>query len=440
MGSKTLTIAQVSATEYGGGAESIARQLHECYRRRGHDATLLVGRGAATGDGVIAFGEGRHAGLDHLLAGPLRILDRQRGLESYHYPRSRTVLSQLARPVDIVHLHNLHGGYFDLRMLPTLSRTQPVVMTLHDAWLLSGHCAHSFDCERWRTGCGACPDLTIYPAVLRDATAVNWQRKREIFAHSKLYVATPSQWLADRVRDSMMAPALADLRVIPNGVDLDTFSPGDRTVARAAVGLADDESVLLAIGSAALDNPFKDFATVRAAAARAAGLAGRELTLVVVGATAGEERHNGLRLRTVPFVQDTTTMAQWYRAADLYVHAARADTFPTAVLEALACGTPVVATAVGGIPEQVRAVPHDHATGALTPAGNAAGMAAAIAALVGDRALRARLGARAARTARERFGAERQCSDYLDWYRSIGSAGGDSVGSADEEFFGSADG
>ena len=53
---------------------------------------------------------------------------------------------------DVLHLHNLHGGYFDLRHLPRLSPRLPVVVTLHDTWLTSGHCAYTLECERWRDG------------------------------------------------------------------------------------------------------------------------------------------------------------------------------------------------------------------------------------------------------------------------------------------------
>ena len=109
----------------------------------------------------------------------------------------------------------------------------PTVLTLHDAWLLSGHCAHSFDCERWKTGCGECPDLTIEPAIRRDATADNWVRKRDIYARSRLYVATPSPWLMGRVEQSMLAPAVEQARVIPNGVDLSVFRPADKRSIRA---------------------------------------------------------------------------------------------------------------------------------------------------------------------------------------------------------------
>src|SRR5439155_11546406 len=118
---------------------------------------------------------------------------------------------------DLVHCHNLHAKYFDLRVLPWLSRQVPVVLTLHDAWMLSGLCCHSFDCERWRTGCGQCPHLTLYPTIypgIPDATHLNWKRKRKIYRRSRLYVATPSRWLMQKVKQSILAPAVIEARVI----------------------------------------------------------------------------------------------------------------------------------------------------------------------------------------------------------------------------------
>jgi hypothetical protein len=113
---------------------------------------------------------------------------------------------------DIVHCYNLHGGYFDLRILPALSRRQPVILDLRDAWLLSGHCAHSLGCDRWRSGCGDCPDLGLYPSLPRDGTAFNWRRKQQIFSNSDVFVVTPSQWMLQKVRESMLAPNVRDAR------------------------------------------------------------------------------------------------------------------------------------------------------------------------------------------------------------------------------------
>jgi glycosyltransferase involved in cell wall biosynthesis len=427
---RRLAIAQVNARAGGGGAERIARQLMRAYRERGHRSWLVVGRGAADGDDVFAFPQAGSTGLAHLVAGPLRILDRRLGLETYRYPATHRMLDVLPGEPDIVHLHNLHGGYFDLRALPALGRRLPVVMTLHDAWLLSGHCAHSIDCERWRTGCGACPDLGLYPAVSRDATARNWERKRAIFADARLRVATPSQWLADRVRDSVLAPAVAELRVIHNGVELDIFTPGDPGAARTATGLPHAALTVLTVGSGGLAHPYKDVATARHAAAQAAELLDTDVVLVVLGDDGPDQQSGRLTVRHAPFTDDLHRVADHYRACDVFVHAARADTFPTTVLEALACGRPIAATAVGGIPEQVRSHPATRpaadatpepadATGVLVPPGDAAALGQAIARLLRDPDLRMRLGRNAAHDARQRFDARRQADTYLEWYRTI---------------------
>src|SRR4029079_4578923 len=110
--------------------------------------------------GIVELLSGRSALL------PRRLLRRffyELGLEDFDYPNSVELLRFLPQKPDLLHCHNLHGNYFDLRALAGLSRQIPTVLTLHDAWLLSGHCAHSFECERWTIGCGECPDLTIYP-------------------------------------------------------------------------------------------------------------------------------------------------------------------------------------------------------------------------------------------------------------------------------------
>jgi hypothetical protein len=88
-------------------------------------------------------------------------LRRAAGLEDFDHPSTWDLLSLTRGEPSIVHLHNLHGDYFDLRYLPTLSRQVPCVVSMHDAWLLSGHCAHSLDCDRWLRGCGKCPYLTL---------------------------------------------------------------------------------------------------------------------------------------------------------------------------------------------------------------------------------------------------------------------------------------
>ena len=462
---RLLRVLQVSTLDNQGGAGRVAWNLHQAYRGRGLHARMVVGWKFSDDPSVVlapnhkakslhtrlllkvarrlrildcrTHGTGRLGNLLQWLAEPRRWWDIRRGIEDFHYPATQRLLEFFPEPPDIVHCHNLHGGYFDLRALPWLSGQVPVVLTLHDAWLLSGHCSHSFDCERWKTGCGHCPDLTIYPAIQRDATDYNWRRKREIYAKSQLYVATPSRWLMQKVKQSILATAVIEARVIPNGIDLSVFSPTDRRAVRAALDIPQDTKVLLFVAHGIKQNIFKDYQTMRAAIAQVAERPdGQDVLFIALGEDSPAEPIGQAKVRFVPYQGDPQVVARYYQAADLYIYAAKVDTFPNTVLEALACGTPVVATAVGGIPEQIKGLQVEgcrfqvagcepnryedyEATGMLVPVGDAEGMADAIVALLTNEALRWRLGENAAKDARQRFDLQRQVDDYLTWYQKI---------------------
>jgi glycosyltransferase involved in cell wall biosynthesis len=438
-----MRILQISQADIGGGAEKVAFDLFRAYRRRGNGSWLAVKRKVSDDPDVFVIPQANqnprfsgaywrmYAWLRPLerrssaAANARRILhqrardqaqvERELGWEEFHQPGSHQVLHLPPELPDIVHAHNLHGGYFDLRILARLAREATLFVTMHDAWLLSGHCSHSFECERWKFGCGQCPDLSIYPAIGRDSTAYNWERKKKIYARTRLRLATPCQWLLRRVEQSMLAVSVVESRIIPYGTDLTVFSPADKQVARRTLDLPADAFIILFTAQHGQHNPFKDYATLHTAVTTVSRrINERPLVMLALGAAAPPERLGHAEVRHLPYERDPQRVANFYQAADVYVHAARVDTFPNAVLEALACGTPVVASAVGGIPEQV----DDGASGFLVAPADVTSMAARIEQLICDPNLQQRMSRHAREAARARFDLERSADSYLDWYRS----------------------
>lgn len=450
-----MKILQISTADIAGGAESVAFSLFNGYRSLGHNSWLIVGQKNTDDRDVLILprksvipsfiskkilkfrGSNGAKRIIENLSDPRYLLQQRRGHENFNFPGSWRILDLTPGKPDIVHCHNLHGlflslgGYFDLRMLKWLSRQKPVILTMHDAWLLSGHCAHSFECDRWKTGCGQCPDLTIYPSIRRDATALNWQRKHEIYKESRLYISTPSNWLMQKVEQSMIVPSIVESRVIPNGVDLNIFHPTNKQVVREKLGLSQDAKILLFSANGIRRNIWKDFRTLRSAIALIANrLPDSKIVFIALGEKAPREQIGQAEVRFISFQAEKDQVANYYQAADIYIHAALADTFPNSILEALACGTPVVATAVGGITEQVKGLSFgDHsglesfeaseATGILVPEKDDKLMAMGIENLLKNELLRNQLSVNAAKDARLRFGLERQVNNYLDWFVEI---------------------
>jgi glycosyltransferase involved in cell wall biosynthesis len=440
----SLRILQVNSVDSVGGAAKVAWDLFQAYRRKGHESWLVAGS-KLTNDrfvreldhdpyrrglsGVLAklwkpfrkYGLGR-PGFRALHRRTLLAVDARRinnrlmGIEDFEFPGTAHLFDLTPKKPDVVQCHNLHGNYFDLRELAKLSHKAPIVLTLHDTWLLSGHCAYSLECERWQTGCGGCPDLTIPPPVRRDATAFNWKRKREIYSKSRLNIVTPSRWLMKKVEKSILKLGAVETRIIPNGVDISIFQPDDQRIARSSVGVQQDTKVVLFAANNGRENIFKDYSTMRSAIALIEKhLQGQKMIFIVLGTDAPLERIGQTEIRFVPYQQDPKVVARYFQSADVYIHAARADTFPTTILEALACGTPVVATAVGGIPEQIA----DGETGFLVPQGDSQAMAAQIDLLLRDDDLCQKMGRAAAEMARRRFNLQDTADSYLQWFESI---------------------
>jgi glycosyltransferase involved in cell wall biosynthesis len=455
-----LSIAHVGTIDEGGGAAAVAGGLMRASRARGHEAWHLVGRKRSADPHVVVLpdddrllfratgytavqtalrrlagrfpdrGFGRAGRVLRLATHPRALAARFSGLDDDDFPATVRLVDRLAITPDIVHLHNLHGGFFNLRALTTISARVPTFVTMHDMWMLTGHCAHSLGCERWTTGCGSCPDLHLDPAVRRDATDANWRTKQATYAGSRLHVATPSRWLSEKLDRSMLRPAIASRRVIPNGVDTAIFRPADRTTVRRQLGLPLDRPIVM-LTTGSRGSMWKDDATLRDTMRR---ISRQDPVLPVLFLAIGRESavtgSHGAETRSIAFQYDPRTMAQYYQAADLYLHASRADTAPLAVLEAMACGTPVVATRIGGIPEQITSASIEalrgddpdglaDATGVLVTPQSGKEMADATTALIGRPEMRARLARNAVRSVVSCFSLDRQVERYLEWYEEV---------------------
>jgi glycosyltransferase involved in cell wall biosynthesis len=402
----SLNVLHISESDGIGGSGRSAFRLHSSLRRLGLGSRMLVGR-RSTRDRDVRL-------LKRSIA--WRALDRASGelldllnLQYVFYPSSFGVaMDPWFRRSDVVQLYNTHGSYFSHSALPVLSRRRPVVWRLSDMWALTGHVAYSYDCERWRAGCGSCPYLGEYPALSRDTTAALWRWKDVVYRRSRLTIVAPSRWIEGLARESPLLSRFP-VRRIPNGIDLERFRPVGRAEARSRLGLPPDGPVVL-FSAPDVSDRRKGGAVLNEALEH---LHDEPFELLVAGAN--ETPAFPRSFRSLTHLVDEEEIALSYAAADLFVLPTLAENLPNAALESVASGTPCVSFDVGGVPDVVRHLE----TGYLAPLGDAGGLAEGVRSLLHDDELRARLSRRCRELAVQEFGSDLEASRFAELYAEL---------------------
>jgi glycosyltransferase involved in cell wall biosynthesis len=246
----------------------------------------------------------------------------------------------------LVHLHNLHGEFFSPALFSSVLSGKKVIWTLHDERILTGHCSCTLGCDRWKLGCGNCPDLTIYPSVNHDQTILVLKETKKWVTNLNPVIVCPSEWLSNRVK--IAYPSIKTVCVIPNGIDTSVFRPMNRSEIRNELQLPLDKKIIVFVAEFSTNNPFKGGSILRSL------IKDSEFENVLFVTIGGEAKSDYLNHFSFPYIEDEQLLAKLYATSDVLLYPTQADNFPLVVLESMACGTPVIASNLGGIPEIIR--------------------------------------------------------------------------------------
>jgi glycosyltransferase involved in cell wall biosynthesis len=341
----------LSDLETTGGAAIAAARLAEGLCRLGHRVTRIVSQIDAENPPwsrtVLELSYSLPARLGRRLL-PQRIKRRveRRSADS----RLASSLKML-RP-DVVNIHNLHraeGAGWSPEFLSITAKHYPTIWTLHDMWSFTGKCTYAYQCRRFIAGCNAaCPTAGEYPVLAPERIAGAWAGRANLFAGLRATAVAPSQWMAQEARSGFWQNQR--IAVIPYGVDLNVFSPMDRSIARKALGI-DVEDLAVLMCAEYLDDPRKGGHLLAAAMPL---LNKKRFTLLTMGRGFLPGDAGTRQVHQLGPVRDHRLQVLAFNAADLLIHPAPVDNLPNTIIEAFACGTPVVAYRTGGIPDLVK--------------------------------------------------------------------------------------
>jgi glycosyltransferase involved in cell wall biosynthesis len=421
----------LSTSDIGGGAAVAGYRLHAGLRSIGQDSQMLVREKLSQDEAVTLWPSVREASdawLDQL-TNDLRLKARTPLSTTYFslpWPGEAVATHPLVQAADVLHLH--WAGHFispeGLRDL--LSLGKPVLWTLHDQRAFTGGCHYSAGCEGFMRDCAQCPQLrTALHEVPVAALALSEACWSDVL---RPVIVAPSEWLAAEARRSRL---FKDCRVevIPYGLDLKVFQRREPAAARAHFGLP-QEALVVVFGAQSLAEPRKGFDLVQAAIETllmmpeiAAMVERRQLVFAAYGQSGDLLRQTRLPLVLLGEQTCEADMARVLSAADLFICPSREDNLPNTVMEAMACGVPVLGANVGGIPDMIS----DGVHGRLVPANDAAALAEALLQLIQNRATWRHWGTQARDKCEHLYALHHQAKAYARLYAEL-LAGPASVG------------
>jgi glycosyltransferase involved in cell wall biosynthesis len=314
-------------------------------------------------------------------------------------------------PTDVLNLHWL-AGLIDYRdFFRRVPEGLPIVWTLHDMNSFTGGCHYAGSCRKFLDSCGCCPQLNSSSS--NDFSRAISKRKRAAYAFlepDRFLVVTPSRWLASEVRESGLMRKF-DINVIPYGLDTQSFRPRDHSIARDLLNVPPESKVLLFIAQH-IGVSYKGLSTLVEAIGRLEKIP--NLFLLILG-NGQFPLQSAVSHMSLGFVKEERLVSLAYSAADLFVLPTLRDNFPNTALESMACGLPIVAFEVGGVPEIVR----DGTTGLLVRPGDTEGLVKALEDLLNDSDRRHQMAENSRRIAVQEYDLEVQARRYAELYASL---------------------
>lgn len=258
------------------------------------------------------------------------------------------IYNKLFLYADIIHLHLIHNYMFNINLLPLMSKLKPIVWTLHDRWLLSGHCTHSFDCDKWKDKCGDCQYLDILFKMEKDNTAFNFEIKRDIIERSDISFIVASKWMYNKVKESSICKN-KKIYLIPFGINQNIFKPRDIAESKKELGIDEDSFVIMFRSD---KSEFKGLDIIKKSLEK---IKSKSKIVIITVFQKGllEEFKDKYEIIEYGKVKDDYLLAKLYQTCDIFLMPSKQEAFGMMAIEAMSCGKTVLALEGTALPDVI---------------------------------------------------------------------------------------
>lgn len=341
-----MKVLQINAVYGIGSTGRIVQDISRKLVEQGHEAYACWAISCREQDaGVKLMRIGNT--LDHKVHALLRRVDGRQGWHSKVATR-KACKAILEIAPDVVHLHNLHSNYIHLPTLLSFlgEHNVPTLITLHDCWMYTAGCCtyyHHYHCDEWMRQCANCP---ARGQLNRNIVSVLFDKKLQLYLRMRnLHVNGVSMWTTKAASYSMLSSAKS-IQCIYNWIDTSVFKPQENVLfVRKRLKIPENHKLILGVSQGwSKEKGLDEFIRLAEELKDCA-------TIILVGEKNGvPEAEN---LRCIGFTSNRQELVELYSAADVLVNPSKAETFGLVTVEAMACGTPVVAYNNSGAAELV---------------------------------------------------------------------------------------
>lgn len=253
------------------------------------------------------------------------------------------------KSADIVIIHWTGATFLSMHGIrKILGMHKYVIFVCHDNWHFTGGCHVRMGCEKYKQFCGCCPQLGSHR--LKDWSYRLCRKKAKVYLNQVFMVVSPSSWMDNNVKNSTVFTGKKHY-IIPNPIDTAIYSLKGERELRTQLGIS-SETKVLAFGAVNADvTPYKGYKQLWEALQifNSEYWDGNELAILIFGSKEKKTIvENGIKTYYLGYLTEQE-MVLMYNAADVYLVPSLEDSFNNTVAESMACETPVVAFATGGI-------------------------------------------------------------------------------------------
>lgn len=341
-----LKILHINSGNFG-STGSIMLNISEAADEKGHDSYVSFAKSRTSNKKVIKNGVSIGSIVERNVHLKLAYYTGLNGSFSIFSTKRFLRKIDIIKP-DIIHLHNLHNCYINLKLLFDYIKKKriQVVWTLHDCWAFTGQCTHFTltNCEKWKNQCYECPQYKEYPASRIDMTRKMYSLKKEWFnGVENLTLVTPSQWLADKVKQSFLRGY--PVKIINNGIDLNIFKP-IKSDFRSKYNLSKKKIILGVANPWSKGKGLDIFVEL-------AKKVDKSYKIVLVGLSSEQLKSIPSNILGLPKTNNTQELVGIYSSADYFVNPSIEETMGLVTVESIACGTPAIVSNFTAVPEML---------------------------------------------------------------------------------------